>query len=38
LWQGSCLVSATTIGTMLEQHNVRYGFRQITRVIGLCDE
>ena len=30
LWQGSCLVFATTIGTMLEQHNVRCGFRQIT--------
>jgi hypothetical protein len=38
LWQGSCLVFATTIGTMLEQHNVRCGFRQITRAVGLCDE
>ena len=26
------------IGTMLEQHNVRCGFRQITRAVGLCDE
>ena len=38
LWQGSCLVFATTIGTMLEQHDVRCGFRQITRAVGLCDE
>ena len=38
LWQDSCLVFATTIGTMLEQHNVRCGFRQITRAVGLCDE
>jgi len=38
LWQGSCLVFATTIGTMLERHNVRCGFRQITRAVGLCDE
>jgi len=38
LRQGSCRVFATTIGTMLEQHNVRCGFRQITRAVGLCDE
>jgi len=38
LRQGSCRVFATTIGIMLEQHNVRCGFRQITRAVGLCDE
>jgi len=38
LWQGSCLVSATTIATMLEQHNVRCGFRQITRAVCATSE
>jgi len=38
LRQDSCRVFATTIGTMLEQHNVRCGFRQITRAVGLYDE
>jgi hypothetical protein len=38
LRQGSRWVFATTIGTMLEQHNVRCGFRQVTRAVGLCDE
>jgi len=38
MWQDSGLVFTTTIGTMLDQHNVRRGFRQITRAAGLGDE
>ncbi len=38
LWQDTGLVFTTTIGTMLDQHNVRRGFRQITRAAGLGDE
>ena len=32
LWQASDLVFTTTIGTMLDQHNIRREFRQITQV------
>ena len=35
LWHDTGLVFTTTIGTMLDQHNVRRGFRQITRAAGL---
>jgi integrase len=35
LWQDSDLVFTTTIGTMLDQHNIRRVFRQITKVAGL---
>ena len=38
MWQETGLVFSTTIGTMLDQHNVRRGFRQITRAAGLGDE
>lgn len=35
LWQDHGLVFTTTIGTMLDQHNVRREFRQITTAAGL---
>jgi hypothetical protein len=35
LWQGSGLVFTTTVETMLDQHNVRREFRQITKAAGL---
>ena len=38
LWHDTGLVFTTTIGTMLDQHNIRRGFRQITRAAGLGDE
>ena len=38
LWQDTGLVFTTTIGTMLDQHNIRRGFRQITRAAGLGDD
>jgi len=38
LWRDTGLVFTTTIGTMLDQHNIRRGFRQITRAAGLGDE
>ena len=38
VWQDTGLVFTTTIGTMLEQHNIRRGFRQITQAAGLGDE
>jgi integrase len=38
VWLDSGLVFTTTIGTMLDQHNIRRGFRQITRAAGLGDE
>jgi integrase len=37
LWHDTGLVFTTTIGTMLDQHNIRRGFRQITRAAGLGD-
>jgi integrase len=38
LWHDTGLVFTTTIGTMLDQHNIRRGFRQMTRAAGLGDE
>ena len=38
IWQDSGLVFTTTVGTVLDQHNIRRGFRQITRAAGLGDE
>ena len=38
LWQDTGLVFTTTIGTMLDQHNIRRGFRQITEAAGLGDD
>jgi integrase len=38
LWQASDLVFTTTIGTMLDQHNIRREFRQITKVAGLGED
>jgi integrase len=35
LWQDSGLVFTTTIGTMLDQHNIRREFRQITKAARL---
>jgi integrase len=35
LWQDSGLVFTTSIGTMLDQHNTRREFRQITKAAGL---
>ena len=37
-WQDTGLVFTTTIGTMLDQHNIRRGFRQITRAAGLGED
>ncbi len=34
-WQVSGLVFTTALGTMLDQHNIRRGFRQITKAAGL---
>jgi integrase len=34
-WQDDDLVFTTTIGTMLDQHNIRREFRQITKAAGL---
>jgi hypothetical protein len=36
LWQDDDLVFATAVGTMLDQHNVRREFRQITKAAGLA--
>jgi site-specific recombinase XerD len=38
LWHDTGLVFTTTIGTMFDQHNIRRGFRQITRAAGLGDD
>jgi hypothetical protein len=38
VWHDTGLVFTTTIGTMFDQHNIRRGFRQITRAAGLGDE
>jgi site-specific recombinase XerC len=35
VWQESGLVFTTTIGTMLDQHNIRREFREITKAAGL---
>jgi integrase len=35
LWQDSGLVFTTSVGTMLDQHNIRREFRQITKAAGL---
>jgi integrase len=37
-WEDTGLVFTTTIGTMFDQHNLRRGFREITRAAGLGDE
>jgi hypothetical protein len=34
LWHDTGLVFTTTIGILLDQHNIRRGFRQITRAAG----
>jgi integrase len=38
LWQDRGLVFTTTIGTMLDQHNIRREFRQITKAAGLGED
>lgn len=38
LWQDTGLVFTTTIGTTLDQHNIRREFRQITKVAGLGED
>jgi integrase len=38
LWQDSGLVFTTSIGTMLDQHNIRREFRQITKAAGLGED
>jgi integrase len=38
LWQDTGLVFTTTIGTMLDQHNIRRVFRQITKAAGLGED
>ena len=38
MWQDSGLVFTTSIGTMLDQHNIRREFRQITKAAGLGEE
>lgn len=38
LWHDSGLVFTTTIGMMLDQHNIRREFRQITKAAGLGEE
>ena len=35
VWQDSGVVFTTTIGTMLDQHNIRRKFRQVTQAAGL---
>jgi len=35
LWQDGGLVFTTSTGTMLDQHNIRREFRQITKAVGL---
>jgi integrase len=38
LWQDSGLVFTTSAGTMLDQPNIRRGFRQITKAAGLGEK
>jgi integrase len=38
VWQDSGLVFTTSVGTMLDQHNIRRKFRQITRAAGLGED
>jgi integrase len=38
MWQDTGLVFTTTIGTMFDQHNIRRGFRQITKAAGLGED
>ena len=38
LWHDSGLVFTTTVGTMLDQHNIRRGFRQITKAAALGED
>jgi integrase len=38
LWQDTGLVFTTTVGTMLDQHNIRREFRQITCAAGLGED
>lgn len=38
LWQDEGLVFATSVGTVMDQHNVRRQFRQITKAAGLGED
>jgi integrase len=38
VWQDTGLVFTITIGTMFDQHNIRRGFRQITKAAGLGED
>jgi len=38
LWQDNGLVFTTSIGTMLDQHNIRRDFRLITEAAGLASD
>jgi integrase len=38
LWQDNGLVFTTSIGTMLDQHNIRREFRRITKAAGLGED
>jgi len=38
LWQDGGLVFTTSTGTMLDQHNIRREFRQITKAVGLGED
>jgi integrase len=38
VWQDSGLVFTTSVGTMLDQHNIRREFRQITKAAGLGED
>jgi hypothetical protein len=38
VWQDSGLVFTTSAGTMLDQHNIRREFRQITKAAGLGED
>ena len=38
MWQDSGLVFTTSTGTMLDQHNIRREFRQITKAVGLGED
>jgi integrase len=37
-WRDSGLVFTTSLGSMLDQHNIRRGFRQITKTAGLGED
>ena len=38
VWQDGGLVFTTSTGTMLDQHNIRREFRQITKAVGLGED